>query len=106
MWSMFEPRPSRNNLVNNIHTSAMESGSSKRTTVYVAGFAPQVNEQQLLDAFVTFGDILEISMPGEEGGGAGESRGWKGESGWVEGVEVGDGSAGVEGYRLSCSIRT
>jgi hypothetical protein len=48
----------------------MESaGSSKRTTVYVAGFAPQVNEQQLLDAFVTFGDILEISVPNEEGGG-------------------------------------
>jgi RNA recognition motif-containing protein len=46
------------------------AGPSKRTTVYVAGFAPGVKEQQLLDAFVTFGDILEISVPHDgEGGG-------------------------------------
>lgn len=44
------------------------AGPSKRSTVYVAGFAPQVNEQQLLEAFVTFGDILEISLPLEHEG--------------------------------------
>ncbi|GFZ44101.1 hypothetical protein JCM24511_01822 [Saitozyma sp. JCM 24511] len=41
------------------------AGSSKKATIYVGGFAPEVNEQQLLDAFVTFGDILEISIPTE-----------------------------------------
>jgi len=33
------------------------SGSSKKATVYVGGFAPEVNEQQLLEAFVTFGEL-------------------------------------------------
>ena len=32
------------------------AGSSKKATVYVSGLAPEVNEQQLLDAFVTFGE--------------------------------------------------
>lgn len=41
------------------------AGSSKRATVYVAGFPAEVNEQQLLEAFVTFGDILDISIPTE-----------------------------------------
>ncbi|CAD6587415.1 MAG: hypothetical protein TREMPRED_004752 [Tremellales sp. Tagirdzhanova-0007] len=41
------------------------AGSSKKATVYVGGFAPEVNEQQLLEAFVTFGDILDISIPTE-----------------------------------------
>jgi len=49
--------------------STMDAGPSKRTTVYVAGFAQSVNEQQLLDAFVTFGDIIEISLPSEHDGG-------------------------------------
>jgi hypothetical protein len=31
------------------------SSSKTRNTVYVAGLADEVNEQQLLDAFVTFG---------------------------------------------------
>ena len=54
------------------------SGSKTRNTVYVAGLADEVNEQQLLDAFVTFGmsplrffgmptditgDIIEIKLP-------------------------------------------
>jgi hypothetical protein len=30
-------------------------GGKTKNTVYVAGLAPEVNEQQLLDAFVTFG---------------------------------------------------
>lgn len=30
-------------------------GGKSKNTVYVAGLAPEVNEQQLLDAFVTFG---------------------------------------------------
>jgi len=60
------------------------AGSSKKATVYVGGFANEVNEQQLLDAFVTFGtfhvplkltsffpcidglgDIIEINLPTE-----------------------------------------
>jgi RNA recognition motif-containing protein len=31
------------------------AGSSKKSTIYVGNFAPEVNEQQLLDTFVTFG---------------------------------------------------
>jgi len=31
------------------------AGSSKKATLYVGGFDLDVNEQQLLDAFVTFG---------------------------------------------------
>nr|XP_031857817.1 uncharacterized protein CI109_006760 [Kwoniella shandongensis]KAA5524889.1 hypothetical protein CI109_006760 [Kwoniella shandongensis] len=30
------------------------AGSSKKSTVYVSGLAPEVNEEQLLQAFVTF----------------------------------------------------
>ncbi|KAK4687154.1 hypothetical protein P7C73_g2966, partial [Tremellales sp. Uapishka_1] len=41
------------------------SGSSKKATIYVGGFAPEVNEEQLLTAFVTFGDIIEIKVPSE-----------------------------------------
>lgn len=60
------------------------AGSSKKATVYVGGFANEVNEQQLLDAFVTFGtsrvpskltsffpcidgpgDIIDITLPTE-----------------------------------------
>jgi hypothetical protein len=33
------------------------AGASKKATVYVAGLSPEVNEQQLLDAFVTFGEF-------------------------------------------------
>jgi peptidyl-prolyl isomerase E (cyclophilin E) len=58
---------------------AASSSSKTRNTVYVAGLADEVNEQQLLDAFVTFGmsqvststvlslihlgDIIEIKLP-------------------------------------------
>lgn len=38
---------------------------TKKSTVYVAGFPAQVDENQLLEAFVTFGDILEINIPHE-----------------------------------------
>ncbi|WVW83721.1 hypothetical protein I302_105742 [Kwoniella bestiolae CBS 10118] len=41
------------------------SGSNKKSTVYVAGLAPEVNEDQLLSAFVTFGDIIDIKIPHE-----------------------------------------
>lgn len=41
------------------------AGSSKKATIYVGGFAPDVNEQHLLDTFVTFGEILDISIPTE-----------------------------------------
>lgn len=59
---------------------AASSSSKTRNTAYVAGLADEVNEQQLLDAFVTFGtfhgsliltvlslihlgDIIEIKLP-------------------------------------------
>ncbi|ORX36814.1 hypothetical protein BD324DRAFT_651295 [Kockovaella imperatae] len=45
--------------------TAAAASSSKKNTVYVAGFPDEVKEQQLLDAFVTFGDILEITLPSE-----------------------------------------
>lgn len=38
----------------------------KRSTVYVSGLPVHVNEDQLLETFVTFGDILEINMPHEQ----------------------------------------
>ncbi len=39
------------------------AGSSKKATVYVGGFANEVNEQQLLEAFVTFGKSLIYLSP-------------------------------------------
>lgn len=42
----------------NAHVAAASGGagvSKNKNTVYVAGLAPEVDEQQLLDAFVTFG---------------------------------------------------
>lgn len=44
----------------------MAAQGQKRSTVYVAGLPAHVNEDQLLSTFVTFGDILEISMPHEQ----------------------------------------
>ncbi|KAL7421707.1 hypothetical protein Q5752_003477 [Cryptotrichosporon argae] len=44
---------------------ALPTTGPKKATVYVAGLHPAVNEQQLLDAFVTFGDILEVNMPAD-----------------------------------------
>nr|XP_019046122.1 cyclophilin [Kwoniella bestiolae CBS 10118]OCF25052.1 cyclophilin [Kwoniella bestiolae CBS 10118] len=38
------------------------SGSNKKSTVYVAGLAPEVNEDQLLSAFVTFVSILLFAI--------------------------------------------
>ena len=37
--------------------NGVAAGSSKKATVYVGGFADEVNEQQLLEAFVTFGTL-------------------------------------------------
>ncbi|WVQ88772.1 hypothetical protein IAS59_002509 [Cryptococcus gattii] len=41
------------------------SNFNKKSSVYVSGFAPEVDEEQLLQAFVTFGDIIEIKIPHE-----------------------------------------
>lgn len=38
------------------------AGSSKKATIYVGGFAPEVNEEQLLQAFVTFGGSFKSSL--------------------------------------------
>jgi hypothetical protein len=43
--------------------SGAVAGSSKKATVYVGGFADEVNEQQLLDAFVTFGASGNFDFP-------------------------------------------
>ncbi|ORY32546.1 hypothetical protein BCR39DRAFT_522777 [Naematelia encephala] len=43
----------------------MSAGTSKKATIYVGNLSPEVHEQQLLDAFVTFGDILEVIIPTE-----------------------------------------
>ncbi|KAJ9112332.1 hypothetical protein QFC19_000752 [Naganishia cerealis] len=34
-----------------------------KKTIFVTGFSDTVNEQELIQAFVTFGDIIEISIP-------------------------------------------
>jgi RNA recognition motif-containing protein len=39
------------------------AGSSKKATIYVGGFAPEVDEEQLLQAFVTFGMLRPSSSP-------------------------------------------
>ncbi|KAG7571131.1 hypothetical protein FFLO_00956 [Filobasidium floriforme] len=46
-------------------TSAAESTTVKggKKTIFITGFADDVKEQELLQAFVTFGDIIEISVP-------------------------------------------
>lgn len=36
---------------------------SEKRTVYVGGLADEVTEQLINDAFIPFGDILEIQMP-------------------------------------------
>ncbi|WVQ99263.1 hypothetical protein IAU59_006395 [Kwoniella sp. CBS 9459] len=41
------------------------SGSSKKSTVYVAGLVPEVDANQLLQTFATFGDIIDIKIPHE-----------------------------------------
>lgn len=43
----------------NMDAQPSGAGSSKKSTVYVAGLAPEVNEQQLLEAFVTFGELAK-----------------------------------------------
>lgn len=36
---------------------------TEKRTVYVGGLADEVTEQLINDAFIPFGDILEIQMP-------------------------------------------
>lgn len=36
---------------------------AEKRTVYVGGLADEVTEQLINDAFIPFGDILEIQMP-------------------------------------------
>ena len=46
-----------------MQAAANDAGSSsKKNTVYVAGFPAEVKEQQLLDAFVTFGELLPLVL--------------------------------------------
>ncbi|CDZ98709.1 Cyclophilin-type peptidyl-prolyl cis-trans isomerase [Phaffia rhodozyma] len=39
--------------------------STKKHTIFVSGLPDGVNEQQLLDVFVSFGDIIEVQLPKE-----------------------------------------
>ncbi|WVR07188.1 hypothetical protein IAU60_004229 [Kwoniella sp. DSM 27419] len=50
----------------NASADSAPAGSSRKNTVYVAGLAPEVNEDQLLQAFGTFGDIIDIKIPQEQ----------------------------------------
>ncbi|WWC89486.1 uncharacterized protein L201_004410 [Kwoniella dendrophila CBS 6074] len=50
---------------NDTAVNNVPSGSTKKNTVYVAGLLPEVNEDQLLSAFITFGDIIDIKIPHE-----------------------------------------
>lgn len=51
--------------MNKTTDQAASSNLNKKSSVYVSGFAPEVDEEQLLQAFVTFGDIIEIKIPHE-----------------------------------------
>lgn len=37
--------------------------SNDKRTVYVGGISDEVNEQLIRDAFIPFGDIVDIQMP-------------------------------------------
>ncbi|ODN79867.1 hypothetical protein L202_03760 [Cryptococcus amylolentus CBS 6039] len=49
----------------NAESTNASSVANRKSSVYVSGIAPAVNEEQLLQAFVTFGDIIEIKIPHE-----------------------------------------
>ena len=43
----------------NSSEAVASSSTSRKATVYVSGLDSEVNEQQLLDAFVTFGKLYQ-----------------------------------------------
>ncbi|WVO16343.1 hypothetical protein L204_104018 [Cryptococcus depauperatus] len=51
--------------MNKAASSANTLATNKKSTVYVSGLAPEVDEEKLLQTFVTFGDIIEIKIPHE-----------------------------------------
>ncbi|WVQ82206.1 hypothetical protein IAT38_004334 [Cryptococcus sp. DSM 104549] len=51
--------------MNKDRDASAPAGSSKKSTVYVAGIAPEVSTDALLQAFVTFGDIIDIKIPND-----------------------------------------
>lgn len=55
----------KSKIMNKTTDQAASSNLNKKSSVYVSGFAPEVDEEQLLQAFVTFGDIIEIKIPHE-----------------------------------------
>lgn len=40
-----------------------DSTSVNKKTIFVAGLSPATTENALLDAFVTFGDIISVRIP-------------------------------------------
>ena len=44
----------------------MSDKSRQKATVFVGGLNNDVNEQTLHDAFIPFGEIVEVSMPKPE----------------------------------------
>jgi RNA recognition motif-containing protein len=44
----------------------MSDQSRQKATVFVGGLDNNVNEQTLHDAFIPFGDIVDISLPKPE----------------------------------------
>ncbi|BEJ16845.1 hypothetical protein CspHIS471_0602460 [Cutaneotrichosporon sp. HIS471] len=69
--------------------------SGKRSTVYVAGLPAAVNEDQLLATFVTFGDILEISLPHEHD--SSKHRGYA----FITFAEAADAQDAIDNYDLN-----
>lgn len=55
----------KSKIMNKTTDQAASSNLNKKSSVYISGFAPEVDEEQLLQAFVTFGDIIEIKIPHE-----------------------------------------
>ena len=55
-----------NRHVKEIIGTTMSDQSRQKATVYVGGLDNQVSSQTLHDAFIPFGDIVEVSLPKPE----------------------------------------
>lgn len=41
----------------------MEEGAKTKKTIFVGGISEEVNQESLINAFSTFGDIIDIQIP-------------------------------------------
>ncbi|KAJ3043324.1 Peptidyl-prolyl cis-trans isomerase cyp10 [Rhizophlyctis rosea] len=74
----------------------MAAINNPKCTVYVAGLADEVNEQTLHAAFIPFGDIVEIQLPGDPHS-HNQHRGF----GFVEFESAADAQAAIENMHMS-----